>query len=287
MNKLSAADMVTEARRGSHHCLFYKSQDDLVNLLSEYIKSGIEKGEFCIWVTADGGVEDKARRTVGNKLPGRNVSQTGSQIEFIPYSDWYLSDGSFHPEQVLNAWVERLKLALSLGYRGLRVTGDLGWLDATDWQTLMGYETDINSVIDGQNFMAVCSYPLPKINASQMIDVIDRHQVALGKNNGQWRAFKGLPPDAAVIDENIHAVISDKQGRGNKTSTFPVLFPENCNGCGDCVSVCSGDILYLSKGRIAMKATGECDWCTYCEAVCLSNAVFCPFEISSADQTDT
>ena len=283
MNKTSAVDLVTDARRGSHNCLFYKSQDDLVNLLAGYIKSGIEKGEFCIWITADGGVEDKARRAVGKKLPNPNTQLAGSQIEFIQYSDWYLQDGSFRPEKVLNSWVERLKLALNLGYRGLRVTGDLGWLDATDWQTLMDYETDINSVIAGQSFMAVCSYPLPKINASQMIDVIDRHQVALGKNNGQWHTFKALSPGASVVDGNIHTVIAGKQAIGNKTSTFPVLFPENCNGCGDCVSVCSGDILYLSEGRVALKSIGECDWCTYCEAVCLSKAVFCPFEIMAVE----
>ena len=60
MDKTSAVDLVTEARRGSHHCLFYQSQDDLVNLLAEYFKSGIEKGEFCIWVTADGSVEEQS-----------------------------------------------------------------------------------------------------------------------------------------------------------------------------------------------------------------------------------
>jgi len=283
MDKASAVDLVTEARRGSHHCLFYQSQDDLVNLLAEYFKSGIEKGEFCIWVTADGGVEQKARKTISQKLTGREARQTASQIEFVRCSDWYLRDGSFHPEQVLNSWVERIKLAANRGYRGLRVSGDLGWLDATDWQTLMGYESDVNSVIAGQDFRAVCSYPLAKINASQMIDVIGYHQVALGKNNGQWQTFKALPPDAAAVDGNLHAVIAGKQGREDRTSAFPVLFPENCNGCGDCVSVCSGDILYLRDGRVAMKMTGVCDWCTYCEAVCLANAVFCPFEITAVE----
>jgi len=283
MDKISVVDLVTEARWGSHHCLFYQSRDDLVKLLAQYFKSGIEKGEFCIWVTADGSVENKARTAISNNLKGRDLQRAGSQIEFIQCSDWYLNDGAFRPEKVLNVWIERLKLALNLGYQGLRVTGDLGWLDATDWQTLMGYESDINGVIAGQNFMAVCSYPLPKLNASQMIDVIDRHQVALGKNNGQWHAFKELPPDIAVVDGNIHTVIAGKQAHGDRTSAFPVLFPENCNGCGDCVSVCSADILYLNKGRVALKSTGECDWCTYCETVCLSNAVFCPFEISVAD----
>ena len=283
MDGTSAVDLVTQARKGSHNCLFYQSQDDLVDVLAEYFKTGIEKGESCIWVTADGGVEKKARQTIGMKLAGSDIRQAASQIEFVRCSDWYLHDGSFHPEQVLDSWVEKLKLAVKGGYQGLRVSGDLGWLDATDWQMLMGYESDVNSVIAGKDFMAVCSYPLAKLNASQMIDVITHHQVALGKNNGGWHTFKASQPDAAVLDVNIRAAIAGKQARGDKLSAFPIVFPENCNGCGDCLSVCSGGVLYLSNNRIALKATGECDWCTLCEAVCLSSAIFCPFEIAAVE----
>ena len=282
MDRTSAVDLVTQARRGSHNCLFYQSWDDLVNLLAEYFKTGMEKGESCIWVTADGGVEKKAREAISKKLTGPGAQQAGSQIEFIQCTDWYLRDGSFHPEQVLDNWVEKLKLAINGGYRGLRVSGDMGWLDAADWRTLMGYESDVNSVIAGQDFMAVCSYPLVKLNASQMIDVIGHHQVAVGKNNGGWHTFKALAPAAAAVEGNIHTAIAGKQA-GDRSSAFPVLLPDNCNGCGDCVSVCSGGILCLSNNRIALKATGECDWCTLCEAVCLSNAIFCPFEIESVE----
>jgi len=280
MDNTSVVDLVTEARVGSHHCLFYQSQDDLVNLVAEYFRSGIEKGEYCIWVTADGGVEKKARTSLDKKLNGARKQKAGSQVEFLQCSDWYLRDGSFRPERVLNSWVERLKLALNSGYQGLRVSGDLGWLDATDWGTLMGYERDVNGIIAGQNFSAVCSYPLPKINASQMIDVMDCHQVALGNNNGRWQTFKALPPDAAVVDTDIHAVIAARKAQGGKSSEYPVLFPENCDGCGLCISVCSSGSLYLNNGRIALEPVGECDWCAVCEAVCLSNAIFCPFEIA-------
>ncbi len=287
MEMTSAVDLVKGARRGSHYCLFYQSRDDLIDLLSEYFKSGIEKGDFCIWVTADGGVEEKARATLKNSLPEAFAQRAASQVEFVQCSDWYLRDGSFHPEQVLKSWLDRINLALNLGYHGLRVSGDLGWFDATDWTTLMGYESDVNRIISGLDFMAVCSYPLPGLNASQMMDVIDRHQAALGKNDDRWHTFKALTADAARVDGSIHAAIAGKQARGDKTSEYPVLFPENCNGCGDCISVCSSGSLYLSDGRIALKPVGECDWCAYCEAVCLSNAIFCPFEISSVESINT
>ncbi|MBN1691272.1 MAG: MEDS domain-containing protein [Dehalococcoidia bacterium] len=281
MDRTNAVDLVKGARAGSHYCLFYQSPDDLTGLLSEYFKSGIEKGDFCIWITSDGGVEEKARAALQNTLPSSLAQQAGTQIEFIPYSDWYLRGGAFQPDQVIKSWMERMNLALNLGYRGLRVTGDLSWMDCTDWPTLMAYESDINRIIGGLNFMAVCSYPLPALNASRMMDVINRHQAALSKNDEQWHTFNTPAADVAAVDGTIHAAIAGKQALGAKASEYPVLLPENCDGCGLCVDVCSSGSLYLNNGRIALKPVGECDWCAVCEAVCLSNAIFCPFEITA------
>ena len=283
MDRTNAVDLVKGARAGSHFCLFYKSSNDLVDLLSEYFKSGIEKGDFCIWVTSEGGVEEKARANMQNSLSKPLAQQIGSQIEFIPYSDWYLRGGTFDPERVVRGWMARMDSALNSGYRGLRVTGDLSWMDATDWPTLMGYESDINSIIGGLNLMAVCSYPLPGLNASQMMDVVNRHQAAVGKNDNLWHTFKSLAADAAAVDGSIHAAIAGKRANSEQASEYPVLFPENCDGCGLCISVCSSGSLYLNNGRIALEPVGECDWCAICEAVCLSNAIFCPFEIAAAD----
>jgi len=259
--------------------MFYQSQDDLINLLAEYFKPGIENGERGIWVTSGGSVEEKARNILNQKLASSGKKQDCSQIEFIRYSDWYLQDGTFRPQQVLKSWIDRTEMALNQGYRGLRVTGDLCWLDATDWQTLMGYESDVNGLITGMNLMAICSYPLEKLHASRMLDVISRHQVGLGKNNGQWHTFKNVPPIKTPVPSKPDEAIPGKQAHGISTPGFPVLYPENCTGCGDCVSVCSTGNLYLDEGRIALKMVGECDWCTYCEAVCLTQAILCPFEI--------
>ncbi|MFA5066281.1 MAG: MEDS domain-containing protein [Dehalococcoidia bacterium] len=283
MDRTNAVDLIRGARAGSHYCLLYQSHDDMVGLLSEYFKSGMEKGDFCIWVTSDGGVEEKARATLQNTLPATLAQQAGSQIEFIPFSDWYLRGGSFNPEQVVKSWIERMNLALNLGYRGLRVTGDLSWMDATDWPTLMGYESDINKIIGGLNFLAVCSYPLPGLNASQMMDVINCHQAAVGKNDDRWHTFKALAADAAAVDASIHAAIAGKQARSDIKGEYPVLIPENCDGCGLCIDVCASGSLYLSNGHIALEPVGECDWCAICEAVCLSNAIFCPFEITAIE----
>ena len=60
---------------------------------------------------------------------------------------------------------------------------------------------------------------------------------------------------------------------------MPVIDPEKCNGCGLCVGVCHLNALAIVNNIIAIIETVECDWCTDCEAVCLTGAISCPFEI--------
>jgi len=60
---------------------------------------------------------------------------------------------------------------------------------------------------------------------------------------------------------------------------MPVIDPEKCDGCGLCVGVCHCNVLVIVNNIIAIIEIVECDWCTDCEAVCLTGAISCPFEI--------
>lgn len=58
-----------------------------------------------------------------------------------------------------------------------------------------------------------------------------------------------------------------------------VIVPEKCNGCGLCVIVCTYNSLVLVGNVVTFVPTGQCGWCTKCEAVCPTGAIRCPFEI--------
>ena len=61
---------------------------------------------------------------------------------------------------------------------------------------------------------------------------------------------------------------------------FPEIDRSKCNGCGLCVSVCApGGLIIDDDLLITIVETAICDWCADCEAVCLTGAIRCAYEI--------
>jgi MinD superfamily P-loop ATPase len=59
---------------------------------------------------------------------------------------------------------------------------------------------------------------------------------------------------------------------------MPVIIQEKCDGCGLCVRI-DCHCLILVDNVITFVETGECGWCTHCEAICPTGAISCPFDV--------
>jgi len=266
-----------KARQGAHYCLLYKSEDDLIDLLSRYFQHGIANNEYCIWVAADSTVEKKARQACSEVvLP---AGEGKKRIEFARAREWYLKGGYFQSERVCKSWFDKLDYSLERGYTGIRVTGDLGWQDDSVWSDLLNYELSLNKLVPSEKITAICSYPLDGLTASQLLDIAHHHQRTIVKNNGKWQVFETI--ESEVIGKSTVHKPGDRFVKVSKEKVVrqPVLYSDRCTGCGLCVSVCEQDLLYLQNYKIAVRGSGSCDWCTYCEAVCPNGAIACQFEI--------
>ena len=63
-------------------------------------------------------------------------------------------------------------------------------------------------------------------------------------------------------------------------SEAPIIDPELCSGCGNCIVICPKGTFRLDDGRVVVVGDlGACDYCGDCEAVCESGAITCPYEI--------
>lgn len=186
----SGIDIIGSVPWGTHFCQFYKTKEDLIDTLVPYFKAGLKNNEFCMWVTSDPLSEEEAKEAMREAMPNFDEYVRKGQIEIIPYTDWYLKEGTFNHERVLNGWLEKLNQAMERGYTGLRLTGNTFWLEDYLWKDFTDYELEVNNVIGKYKMLAICTYSLDKCGANEVMDVVNTHQFALIKREGAWRIIE-------------------------------------------------------------------------------------------------
>ena len=183
-------DIIGNVPWGTHICQFYETKEDLIDILVPYFKAGLENNEFCMWVTSDPLNEEEAKNAMRKAVPNIDKYFKKGQIEILPHTEWYLKGGVFDFDMVLNGWINKLNRALAKGYDGMRVTGNIAWLEKKGWNEFADYEEKVNSEIGGYQIIAVCSYGLKKCDAFDLIDVVCNHRSALIARGGKWEIIE-------------------------------------------------------------------------------------------------
>nr|MDO8079392.1 PAS domain S-box protein [Candidatus Freyarchaeota archaeon] len=171
---------------GTHLCQFYETKEDLIDILVPYFAAGLRNNEFCIWVTSQPLNVEEAWASLKEAVPDLEQYVEKGQIEILPYTDWYLLDGKFDADRVLNGWVEKEQRALAQRFEGLRASGNTIWLERNLWKSFVDYEAKINELIGEHRMIALCTYSLAKCTSNDVIEVIRNHQSTLVRKGKSW-----------------------------------------------------------------------------------------------------
>jgi PAS domain S-box-containing protein len=171
---------------GTHFCQFYRTGQDLLDILVPYFSEGLRNNEFCMWVTSEPLEADAARAALAKAMPDLKDRERKGQIEIIPHTDWYLKGGSFDAGRVLDGWAKKLDAALAAGYEGLRMTANTSWLEKENWGAFRDLEAEADSAIGRYRTLAVCSYSLDRCGANEVLDIIANHRFALIRRGDRW-----------------------------------------------------------------------------------------------------
>ncbi|MCD1294995.1 hypothetical protein CUJ83_08290 [Methanocella sp. CWC-04] len=225
---------------GTHFCLFYKTRDDLMEIIVPYLVTGLKSNEYCMCITSEPFIGDDVKASMRSAVPDYDEYVKKGQIEIIPYNEWYLADGILNLKQVLNGWIKKLKEALDRGYDGLRITGNVFWLNRSSWNDFMDYEKEVNSIIRDYRMLAICSYSLDKCDACDVMDILNTHQYAFSKNNGEWRLYENSDTkharQALIKNEETFKRLFDQSPIGSAIVSLDYRFtrvnPELCRILG-------------------------------------------------------
>jgi PAS domain S-box-containing protein len=182
--------VIGDVRWGTHFCSFYEKKQDLLETLVPYFKAGLESKEFCVWVVSQALSVKEVKRALTKAVPDLARHLAEGDLEIHSNDEWYLRDGRWDPQRLLQSWREKLNQTSANGHAGLRASGDTGWIQSGDWMAFREYEEQVNALIAGQRSIILCTYPLTTSSGDQVFDVAHIHQVAVARRNGSWELIE-------------------------------------------------------------------------------------------------
>jgi DNA-binding CsgD family transcriptional regulator len=170
-------------RHGTHICAFYETDEDLLELVSQFCSAGARRGDLCLWMMPEGADSD---------------ALASAGVELHSADDAYQHGGSFQAGPMVAFWHEKLAQALAHDHSGLSASGHTCWLQQRDWQAFMEYENYLNQVIAGRPISLLCTYPLSSCKAGDVLDVVRAHDVALAKQQKHWSVIQSHLTDDSL-----------------------------------------------------------------------------------------
>jgi len=181
---------IPEVPWGTHLCLFYESQQDLVEILLSYGVAGLENGEAVLLMTCDADALRDLEARLRATFPDYDRRVAEGAIELQRPEDTYVVGGRFDARVVLDYWLGKLREARDRGFKGMRVNGDEGWLRPDNWVSFQRYEQTLGEAIAGEHALILCAYALDSRTANEMLDVAHSHQIVLAKRDQRWEALE-------------------------------------------------------------------------------------------------
>jgi PAS domain S-box-containing protein len=182
-------DIIGEAAWGTHLCLFYQTQQQLTEILAPYFLAGVENNEYCVWMVAEPLTVKTAGQGLRKEMKHLVPYLKRGQIVILDRRPWLLHNGKFNPDAMLQSWAEMERQALDKGFDGLRICGDMGWVEEEDWETITYYEGLFDRETGQQRILALCAYSQEKCGTAKVFDLISNHQLGLIQRAGKWEAI--------------------------------------------------------------------------------------------------
>lgn len=203
----SGIEAIGDISWGTHFCHFYETEKDLLSILVPFFKAGLESNEYCIWVTSAQITVDEAYLALQKAVPQLDQYLERRSIEILSPKDWYLKKGKFYSDGAVPSILDHLRVALQKDFDGLRINGDIDWLERKDWENFIQYESALNSVIQNKQLIVFCTYPLARCEAANdMLDIALAHERAIVKRKGRLEVLETpeiKKSKAHIVQENM------------------------------------------------------------------------------------
>jgi len=178
-------------RPGDHVAFFHSSEEAHERVVGEFLRQGVRRGKRVVYLGCE-----RPRERIESYLEGE--PRQDGQFQYLSLREGYLRGGRFDAGAMLTALERLIEEGMRSGARGLRVTGETGWLfEMPGWhEAFLDYEERVGGVLEGSPAIGLCQYDVSRCPESFLLRVLDAHPLLC--RDGEWIENLLYTPDAGV-----------------------------------------------------------------------------------------
>lgn len=208
----SGIPFMDEVPWGSHLCLFYETQDDLIDTASRYFALGLDSGELCVWALPDHVSPAAAQARLRDAVDDFDEHVAAGRLRLIGRDHWHGGDDSFDAARIAAFWAALIDDALDRGFDGVRASGDAFWLGDRQRDEVLRYEQEIARLLGGRPVLALCTYDLTASRGIDVLDIARLHHLTVARRRGDWQPFETPPAretdDLRTLDDALAVLVA-------------------------------------------------------------------------------
>jgi len=191
-----------EIKPGEHLCSFYESKAEQFQIVFPFIVEGLARKEKCLYIADENTVDEVKAGLLIHGIDVEECLKTG-QLKIMTAKESYLKLGRFILDDMIlqiDSFVER---AISEGYSGIRVAGEVTWLirELSSLEEFLEYEKTLNEVFRNRPVKLLCQYNSKKLFGNVILGALRTHP----------RVLIGLD-----LYKNVYYELTKPVGRGMK-----------------------------------------------------------------------
>lgn len=163
-----------------HICAFFDSQEEQYEVLTPYLKEGIDLGDQVLTI-----LESTSHPAHAAKLESAGIDVGAAcerqQLRILASEDTYLQDGVFDVDRMYSMLEHALTDATRSEFNRVRTVGDMEWAlrgcDGTD--ELITYEARVNLLAPQHDCTLLCAYDINRFSGRVIADVLATHSHVL------------------------------------------------------------------------------------------------------------
>ncbi len=160
---------------GDHVCWTYERAGERRRVVANYLAEGVARGERLAYL-ADKPTAEELLADL-ELLEGAAELAEGGDLLLVPIREAYAPNGSVDARARIDGYRDAARLAVELGYAGLRIAADATCLAAEEQtrHAFLRYEHLVDHMIAGEPVVALCAYDRGQLDAEVLAYLHSMH----------------------------------------------------------------------------------------------------------------